>query len=229
MNRDRRNFMTFGTVAALGGLSACADPNKFITQNLFANHRYVESVSSLLISSDDKNIVVITEKYHYIFDAPPDMVAALKAPFHRSIEGSLGTLFIAGSGAASIRYELLLKDAATPQERDQALAAGFQARGKASDTLSIRGELHGTRYESGGVQPPAQSPLRLNRTYEISVNAELSPAEKYGRALLTPITVTADGAMVLGAVAVGIVLMPVMIPVVIALLKGGAGSIGYGP
>ena len=229
MIRDRRNFMMLGAAASLGGLSACADPDKFITQNLFANQRYVERVSSLLISSDDKHIVVITEKYHYVFDAPPEMVAALKAPFHRSIEGSLGTLFIRGSGAASIRYELVLKDAATSQEREQALAAGFKARGKAADSLSIHGELHGTRYASGGIQPPAQSPLRLNRTYEISVDAELSSTEKHGRALLTPITVTADGAMVLGAVAVGIVLLPVLIPVVIALVKGGAGSIGLGP
>lgn len=230
MNTGRRNFMVLGALTGMGGLSACSNKkNNFITSSLFENQRYVESVSSLLISSDDKNIVVITEKYHYVFDAPPEMVAALKAPFHPSIEGSLGTLVVKGSGAAFIRYELSLKDEASPQAREQALAAGFKARGKGVDTLSIQGALHGTRYASGGLQLPAQSPLRLNRTYQISVDAELSPAEKYGRALLTPVTLTADGAMVLGAVAVGIALLPVLIPVTVALLKGGAGSIGLGP
>jgi len=35
--------------------------------------------------------------------------------------------------------------------------------------------------------------------------------------------------MVPDAVAVGIVLLPVVIPVVVILLKGGAGSVGLGP
>ncbi len=230
MNANRRNFMVLGALSGIGGLSACSNTrSSFITSSLFENQRYVETVSSLLISSDDKNIVVITEKYHYIFDAPPEMLAALKSPFHSSIEGSLDTLFIKGSGQASIRYQLRLMDKASPQEREQAMAAGFKADRKQADALLIQGELHGTRYASGGIQPPAQSPLRLNRTYKISVDAELSSTEKYGRALLTPITITADGAMVLGAAAFGIVLLPVLIPVVVALLKGGAGSVGHGP
>jgi len=52
MSTNRRNFVVLGAMASVGGLSACAGPNTFVTQSLFENQRYVETVSSLLISSE---------------------------------------------------------------------------------------------------------------------------------------------------------------------------------
>ena len=236
MNIGRRDFMLMGALASTCGLSACAGADAgspmraedvFVTGQLFRNERYRETVSSLLISSDEKNIVVMTEKYHYVFDAPPELVAALKAPFHAAITGYLGTLHVKGSGASVIRYELALNKNASQEDREQALSAGFKASTGTSNRLSIQGDLRGTRFASNGVQPPAQSPLLLNRTYVVSVNAELSPAEISGRALLTPITLTADGALVLGMVAVGILLLPLLL--VFKDVIAGGGALGVGP
>jgi len=210
MTIDRRNFVTLGALLSAGVLAGCAgaEKNKLWTSALFENEQYTENVSSVLVSEDDKYIVVVTEKYHYVFGAPPELVAALKAPFHHAITGSPGRLHVNSSGAATIDYHLRLNNEATQEEKDQARAAGFQTIDEGVEFFH-RGELRGTRYLANGVHLPAQSPVMLNRTYYINVDAELPPDEKSRRALLTPVTVTADGAMLLGVAAAAILLFPV--------------------
>lgn len=227
MNAKRRNIV-FGIPMAALALTGCAN-EVFMTQKLYKKptSSYVETVSSVLITQDGKKIVVMVQPYHYIFDASPALVAALKAPFHSSIEADLGKLYLRSSSSVRIDYVLSLAASATPEEEAQAVASGFLREGSSRKPI-LRGVLEGTRYDAKGVTLPAHSSLTLNRPYRIEVESEFSAAEKSVRVLATPIAVAADGALILVTVAGGILLLPLVVGF---LAAGGAagGAIGIGP
>ena len=61
---------------------------------------------------------------------------------------------------------------------------------------------------------------KLNRTYDVTITAEQSTAEKAAKTLLTPITATVDGLLVIGAIPL-LLIASVGISGVIAAKCGG--------
>lgn len=203
MNATRRTFVLGGATGLVVLMSGCA------TRALHENHTYTEAVSSVLITQDKKKIVFIGKEFHYIFDAPPALVNSLELPFHEKISGTLSNFHVNSNGMISGSYSLSLAKDASEKEPTDVLVAGFNSQ--SSGKLSLQGTIHGTRYVAGSF-PSDASYQKLNRTHNITVIAEQSSAEKGAKALLTPITVAADGALVLFAV----VLSPLLIPIALS-------------
>lgn len=191
MNSERRFFLLSGGLGVAAILSGC-------TARLFADHQYTETVSSVLISQDNKKIAVIGNEYHYVFDAPDVLIRTLTSSFHRSVKGDFSTrFFVNSSGAISGNYYLTLGKNAPEQEKDEAIAVGFVKLSRGD--LAFSGTLSGIRYSSGGIQASVNS-QRLNRVYKINVVAEQTAGEKAAKSLLTPVTVTADGLLVIAMI-----------------------------
>jgi hypothetical protein len=195
----RRQWLKASGALALSPLMAGC-----VTQALFKNHEYDESVSSVLISSDRKHLVFVGKDYHYIFDTPDVLVATLDAPFHHSVSGQLRDFHVKANGEITGDFSLILSVQVPEDEKRMALAQGyrkseFRAGEHAGQyACEYEGRLVGTRYRSNGVQ--AGTSRQLNHAYSVHVSAEQTGGEKAALALLTPITVTADGVLILGAV-----------------------------
>lgn len=190
---NRRGFL-FNSLAVLAsaGVPGC------ITPRLFEPRGYTEEVSSVLISKDEKYLVVITNSYHYIFDAPPILVKAITGSFHKALTAEISYFYVHTFGKTTGSVDLNLRGA-TDESIQSALNAGFS---KTSDGATTRVVLKGTRYEAAGVRPTEQ--YKLNKMYRVGVLAEQSSSEKVAKSLLTPITVAADGVLILFGVPLAI-------------------------
>jgi len=67
--------------------------------------------------------------------------------------------------------------------------------------------MQGVRYRSGGLQIPADA-TRLNNTYDIHVIQSTSKAANTAKILLSPITLAADGVLIIGFVALTPIIYP---------------------
>ncbi|MGZ8143670.1 MAG: hypothetical protein ACXWTG_05870 [Methylosarcina sp.] len=182
---NRRAFLAIGALA-LGGLSSGC------SSILLKERHYMEEVSSILISRDEKKLVIITKDYHYVLDAPLSIAITLRSKFHRNVFGEFGEFRVNSSGEISGKYVLKLSKYSSPQERHEALTAGY---GRQIDgSISIEGELKGQRYGANGIQANTEA-QKLNRTYWMSVVEEPSKLVESSKALLTPIYQGAEGVL----------------------------------
>ncbi|MDR8730673.1 hypothetical protein [Burkholderia pseudomultivorans] len=199
----RRTLLRASAIAITAGLAGC-------TSMLFEDGRYDETVDRFLVSEDGKKFVVLGQQYHYIFDMPEHFGAMLVSPYRQSLEVSLVN-FVARGGAITGDYWLRLRPAKplTADERAQALADGFTTRG--SVELEMKGTLHGTRYRADGFDQ-GKTWSSFSRPYTIDVVDRLTTADKAVRVLATPVTLAADGVLMVGAVALSPVIIVALLP-----------------
>lgn len=183
---SRREFL-FSSLAVL--VSSCV--SGCITSRLFDPKHYTEEVASVLITKDEKQLIVITTGYHYIFDAPPILVNSLKSSFHQALNADISNFFVRSTGETTGRVRLYLRGA-TDEALRAAIDSGFTKTPTGASTTAV---LKGNRYQAGSVQPTVQ--YKLNKTYQVGVIAEQSSGEKAAKSMLTPITVAADGVLIL--------------------------------
>lgn len=200
MKIKRRRALVLAAIPAIALLSGCVTANMHREQS----EQYTEDVSSILISKDDRNIVVMTDRYHYIFDAPPALVAILKSPLHKAVRGSLSTLRIDASGKASVDCELALPANASEEQLRFARGVGFMPDYDARKPWKLKLPMQGKRYLAQGVQAPGNT-VQLNQRYRVYVIADETSGQKAMKVLATPLTLAADGALLLG----GVVLAPI--------------------
>lgn len=106
-------------------------------------------------------------------------------------------LHISSSGEAQVSLNLVLngRDFSDDEEK-WASRMTYRQNAKNEWTRSVT--LRGTRYGSQGIAPGDS--VKLNHSYTVNVEAEEMPADKARKAILTPITVAADGALTVGAI-----------------------------
>lgn len=185
-------------VAAPAGLALLAG---CVTSRLHEDKQYVEKVESILITSDHKQIVVLGGSHHYIFQAPPELLAlvesdlrpALTAEFHRfvveadnSISGSLD-LYLTGHGGSPTALQIA-----------RATTLGMTRGRNGSMQLPIN--LTGTRFAATGAVTERIGAMKLNKSYSVQIVERPSVAALGVRAALTPVTVAADGVLMLAAI-----------------------------
>lgn len=185
MNINRRAFIAIGALAFCGLSTGCSSI-------FLKDRRYMEKVSSLLITKDEKKLVFMTKDYHYIFDAPYSIAITLRSEFHKNVFGEFGDFHVNSSGEILGQYTLRLSKYASQQEQHDALAAGY--RRHIDGSMSIEGVLIGQRYSSNGIQANTAE-QKLNRTYLMSVVEETSILGEGSKALLTPIYQGAEGVL----------------------------------
>lgn len=195
---NRRQLLIAGVAGLASSLSGC------VTPKLFEPRVYREKVSSVLVSEDNQKLVIFTKDFHYIFDLPAELATVLKGSLHRHVKANIFQFQLDANGHITGNYRLLLSETASEEEKQTAYAIGFSRKNAQMD-----GTLSGMRYDANGVQPPAT--LQLNQEYEVAIREERSAGNKAGRALLTPVTVAADGVLVLAAVPLSILLFTVIL------------------
>jgi hypothetical protein len=179
------------------------------TISMFSNYSYNENISSILISQDKKKIVVISEKFHYIFDAPPTLINTLESPIHSKITASFDSFKVTKDNAITGTIQLHPTGETSDAERAIAKELGFYFYNKnyKQGNFNWMGYIKGTRYSAKEFTMPTTTYYKLSKPYVVRIEAERTTIEKWLRAPLTPITVALDGAIALGA----IVLAPILI------------------
>ncbi|PCE32552.1 hypothetical protein [Burkholderia ubonensis] len=193
----RRRLLAAGMVASSLALSGC------FTKDLYEkkDKDYVESVSAFLITEDGKQLVVLGDRYHYIFALPDKLRPVLMSGYRKSLRSSFDRFKVDGS-AVTGHYRTVLPPDASAEDRQAAVADGFT---EAKNGLAFDGEISGKRYSADGfaqMQKTAAQPF--NKPYRVWIHEPLSAFDKGLRLLATPVTVAADGVLVLG----GVVLLP---------------------
>ncbi len=185
----RRDVLT-GTVSSLAVLSITG----CLTAKLYGTRetQYDETALSFLVTEDGSELVVVGEKYHYIFDdISPSLRHVLGSPLRTVVTANLTSFRVRRDNVVTGDYTLELSGQASDEERRSAIDAGFVA-----PELTLSGSLKGIRYSAKGF-PSLTETQRFNRPYIVSITEE-SGANLPTKILLTPLAVTADGLIVLG-------------------------------
>lgn len=146
---------------------AAQSANTLRTSTVNTKRASKETVSSVLISADGARLVVMTSHFHYIFEIPAPVLAALKGSFHSYVRAEFSVFHVDMYGNASGSVSLLVSSAPDSVMAD-ALTAGFT---KTADGAVFATTLQGHRFAAGNVQPTPQ--YKLNKTYEIQVEDDL--------------------------------------------------------
>jgi len=211
MNNFFRKILILCTVIGIVFLSGCgtklfkSDP--YLTPKLFEDQYYEERISSVLVSSDNKTIAIITDNHHYIFNNASEIISVLKDPIHPQIVALFKTVYVSDDNNVSVEYSLFLNKDSSEADKLKAMKIGFEDAD--SGALAMNRRLDGIRYSPGSITIPTET-TKLNRTYTFHIRSEQNSSQKSAKLLLTPITVGVDGAIFIGmlplAVIVNIVL-----------------------
>jgi len=163
-----------------------------LTAKLYAPRTYDETALSFLVTEDGSHLVVLGEKYHYIFyNVSPLLKQILLSPLHLRtvVVAYLANFEVSGNNVVTGDYTLSLSDQASNEQRNSAIDAGF-----VPPDVTLSGHLKGVRYSAEGFRSTGQTQEFAHR-YGATVREQRSTTAKV---LLTPVTVAADGALILG-------------------------------
>lgn len=71
----------------------------------------MEAISSVLITAEETQLVVMTSRYHYIFNIPATLLAAIKEPFHPYVQATFSEFHVEIPGATSGTVSLSVSSA----------------------------------------------------------------------------------------------------------------------
>jgi hypothetical protein len=200
MDAIRRGMVTAigaGLALALGGCASSQHPEV----------RYKETFTSVLISTDDKHLVAVGTNHHYVFDAPPTLVAALHSELHARLRAEFSTFHVDPQATITGDYALLIAGDLPPDAQEAAAGLGF-ARDDAG-TWRETGHLQGRRY-SGWTYRMGEQQQRLSQPYTVDIVVEAHHGDAVVQSLDTPIRVAADGVQLIYYAP----LAPIIIPVI---------------
>lgn len=185
---ERKQFLK----GALSSLTLVSVAGCF-TPMLYEPRTYDETAVAFLVTEDGSRVVVLGQKYHYIFDEiSPSLKQILLSPLElRTVVVAYLANFSVSSDVVTGDYALYLSSQASDEQRKSAIDAGF-----VTPDVTLSGHLKGVRYSAEGFKFPstAQSQEFAHR-YGTNIREDRSKAAKI---LLTPVTVAADGALILG-------------------------------
>ncbi|AOR70701.1 hypothetical protein BBJ41_24560 [Burkholderia stabilis] len=190
----RRRLLAASLAATSVALSGCFTPK------LYKDDAYSEKVSGFMITQDGKKLVVLGTRYHYIFDLPAQLRPVLLSGYRKSLHTTFAG-FHASGGSITGHYRIVLKNA-SDNDRQAASADGFTVEPAG---LVLEGDIDGKRYSTEGFAEKDKGTTQpFNQPYSVYIRESPSVVGMGLRILATPITVAADGVLVLG----GIVLVP---------------------
>jgi len=196
-------------LAALAGaailLAGCASPAREPAPP--REQRYTETISSVLVSADEKRIAAIGNGHHYIFGAPETLVKALRSPVHPQLTATFTTFHIDPRGVVTGDWLLTLAPDASPAAREQARAVGLVPG--PDGVYAAGGILKGQRY-TGWTYSLRGPQDKLNKPYTIEITTEANRADVAVDEAATPIRMAADGVQLLYWAPLAPVIVPVL-------------------
>lgn len=195
----RRRLLAAGMAAACLPLSGCFTPK------LYKDSQYHEQVSGFMITEDGKKLVVLGTDYHYIFDLPASLRPVLMSGYRKALHTAFAGFHASGSSVTG-HYRIVLPKEASADDQQAATADGFTV---AQAGLVLEGDIRGKRYSTDGFaardKVDDKTAQAFNQRYVVYITESPSAVGMGLRILATPVTVAADGVLVLG----GIVLVPI--------------------
>ncbi len=202
MHITRRTVLSL-TATQLALLNAgCATGPAPVTRH------YTEKVSMLLISQDHKQLVILGDNHHYVFDCPPDVAMLPKSPLRAKVSAAFSPFKVDIEGVITGMYMLHLPDNLTPVEVDQAHELGFTQDEQGHWFLGNK--LTGKRYVQGNTLRAWRDHEKLNRTYEVSVEAVETPIQHAAEEMSTPVYLTSHGVLLIYLAPLAPLLIPMM-------------------
>lgn len=200
---NRRHFI-IGSFSSAVLLTTTGCLTKKYYESYDASLKYDDTVISFLITEDGSKLVVLSEKFHYIFDTNPQLKRILLGSFRPMVTAYFDNFYVTRDNMITGDYTLFLSGEATDEQKKNATDAGFMPYGNTLHELS--GHLEGTRYSAEGFPSIAQS-YKFNRPYDVRIREEPSAAKVTEKILLTPIVVLADGVLILAGAALVLLMM----------------------
>ena len=170
-----------------------------------------EEVSSFLITNDQQQLVIIGKEHHYIFPLYNDLRDVLTWSGRSKIMATQLSFVISKDNKINGFYHLKTRDGATLTIADKAFLDEHDFDLNDNHEYIRPGQLkNGTVYSAGKFKMPAGQ--SFNQPYSVNISYDYvsarDAAKVYGantgavaeRVLLTPLAVTADGLIVVGAV-----------------------------
>ncbi len=171
-------------------------------------HSYTETINSLLLSQDDRHIAAIGAGHHYIFEAPPLVVRAIRSPLHPQLTASFSTFHVDATGHVSGDYTVVLPAGAAPQDEHEAAAIGLVRA--ADGHWGASGTLAGQRY-TGWDYKLGRDQAPLNHAYTVSFINDASAADQLADDAATPIRIAADGVQLIYYAPLAPIILPMII------------------
>ena len=199
--------MMAGAAIALAGCAGAPVDKPAQPVAAVDEHRYTETISSVLVSGDEQRLAVIGSGHHYIFDAPPVLVKALRSPVHPQLSATFAAFHLDRNGVVSGDWLLTLKPDASPEAREQAKAVGLVAG--PDGVLATGGILKGKRY-TGWTYKLRGEQDKLNRPYTVEISTDLNAADVAIDQAATPIRVAADGVQLIYWAPLAPVIVPIL-------------------
>lgn len=202
MNPQRRTLLVCGLAQVTLSLIACA------SEPAVRQRTYKEQVSTLLLSKDGKQLVILGAAHHYVFDATPDIVALTQSALKSRVEARIEPFTVARDGQTDGAYSLHLPNGLSRAEAQAARDMGFQQLPGGDWQLDNR--LHGTRYLVGNATRDDRLHEKLVHTYTVTVIADETAGQHIAEKATTPVKIGAEGVLLVYFAA----LAPVIIPIV---------------
>lgn len=198
--------MAGAAVGLAGCAGAPADKAAAAPADATPRH-YTETISSVLVSEDETRLAVIGNGHHYIFDAPPVLVKALRSPVHPQLSATFAAFHMQRSGVVSGDWLLTLAPDASPAAREQARAVGLVAG--PDGVMAAGGILKGKRY-TGWTYTLRGAQDKLNKPYDVEITTDLNGADAVVDEAATPIRMAADGVQLIYWAPLAPVIVPIL-------------------
>jgi hypothetical protein len=153
-----------------------------------------ERIQSVLVSADGTSIAIVGAKHDYVFTNASELTACLGSDLHGLMEASIYDFHVDRENVVTGSLVLRIKTVDEIAE-PKAVALGFTLDPHERWSREIR--LEGKRYKRNTGVALHESQM-LNRSYSVQV----TEARHHALMALSPLTVAADGAIMLFAVPV---------------------------
>lgn len=188
-------------VCVLGG--ACATNELY--RGSIKKRPLDENISSFLITNDQQKLVIIGRNHHYIFPLYNDLREILTWSGRSKIMATDLEFVISKDNKINGSYRLKPRDLVALSDADKVFMDEHYFKINEKDKnkgLVFSGRLtNGVVYDAGKFKMP--SGQSFNQPYPLTISYDyVSKGEVAKRALLTPVAVAADGALIVGVVAV---------------------------
>ncbi|WP_372998755.1 hypothetical protein [Sulfurimonas sp.] len=183
------------------------------TIQLWEDPKYKETFEEFLITEDGSKLVILGEKYHYIFSTNEKLKEILLSNKRKNIKPVFEDFKVDINNSIQGKYNLFYNTNDKESKNDIWLEKiGFETSKRASKkifTYKYSGSMKGVRYLP---KEPIISKYKFNNKYNIYIEEEPTTFYNTGRALLTPITVAEDGALIYGTTVLLVVSSPLILP-----------------
>lgn len=165
---------------------------------------YDEKIENILFSPKAGKLIVLGERYHYLFDDMHALGKALNASFKKEFTGSFGNFTVNPDNRITGSYRIRTGGTLAPQQREEALRLGLIESGDGG--FELRAHITGERFESVALANEATT-RTLNKPYVVAVDV-VGVARKIDK----------EGALDTAKRASGVVLMLLAAPYIVLFL-----------